>query len=68
MLGKTNVDWNTVLNNYLDAILEMAGNIVIAVLIIVIGFKLIKMLVNILKPLWKKGKLIMESFPSPVPL
>ena len=34
MLGKTNVDWNTVLNNYLDAILEMAGNIVIAVLIL----------------------------------
>ena len=57
MLGKTNVDWNTVLNNYLDAILEMAGNIVIAVLIIVIGFKLIKMLVNILKKKKKKGEI-----------
>ena len=57
MLGKTNVDWNTVLNNYLDAILEMAGNIVIAVLIIVIGFKLIKMLVNILKAALEKGEI-----------
>ena len=49
MLGKTNVDWNTVLNNYLDRILEMAGNIVVAILIIVIGFKLIKMLIRFLK-------------------
>ncbi|HJC49857.1 MAG TPA: mechanosensitive ion channel [Candidatus Anaerostipes avistercoris] len=55
MLGKTNVDWNTVLNNYLDRILEMAGNIVVAILIIVIGFKLIKMLIRFLKTALEKG-------------
>lgn len=49
MLEKTNVDWNALLNRYLDIILDTAGNIVVAILIIVIGFKVIKLLVNFLK-------------------
>ena len=39
MLEKTNVDWNALLNRYLDIILDTAGNIVVAILIIVIGLK-----------------------------
>lgn len=47
----SNVNWNVVLNHYTDQILDFALNILVALIIIGVGFKLSKWLVS----LFRKG-------------
>lgn len=56
MLLKANINWNNLLERYIDIALGLAGKIVVAFLIIVIGFKLIKILVGFLKAALEKSE------------
>lgn len=49
MILATNVDWNKMLEKYIDIALSFALNLVVGLLIIAIGFKIIKILINFLK-------------------
>lgn len=49
MILAANVDWNKMLEKYIDVAVTFALNLVVALLIITIGFKIIKVLVEFLK-------------------
>ena len=53
----SSVNWNVVLNHYTDQILDFALNILVALIIVGVGFKLSKWLVS----LFRKGNGEAES-------
>ncbi|MCI5623848.1 mechanosensitive ion channel family protein [Anaerostipes sp.] len=57
MLLKANVDWSRLLEKYIDAGLGLAGKIVVAFLMVIIGFKLIKLLIKIIKTTLEKSEI-----------
>ena len=57
MLLKANVDWSRLLEKYIDAGLGLAGKIVVAFLMVIIGFKLIKLLITIIKTTLEKSEI-----------
>lgn len=54
MLVAAKIDWNKILERYIDIIAEFALNLVIAILIIGIGFKIISILVKLVRKAMEK--------------
>ena len=57
-LGKIN--WNQFLEKYLEIAMSIIGKVIVSFLIIVIGFKLIKILITLLKQPLRRQRSIME--------
>lgn len=55
MLLKANIDWNQMLQKYMDAAISLAGKLIVGLLIIFVGFKLIQILVKIVKTALEKA-------------
>ena len=52
----SSVNWNVVLNHYTDQILDFALNILVALIIVGVGFKLSKWLVSLFRKGMEKRK------------
>ncbi len=55
MLLKANIDWNQMLQKYMDVAISLAGKLIVGLLIIFVGFKLIQILVKIVKTALEKA-------------
>lgn len=55
MLLKANIDWNQMLQKYMDIAISLAGKLIVGLLIIFVGFKLIQILVKIVKTALEKA-------------
>lgn len=57
MLSKVNINWSQLLEKYLDFAFSLIGKLIVSFLIIFIGFKLIKLLVNLIKAALEKAEI-----------
>lgn len=57
MLSKVNINWSQLLEKYLDFAFSLIGKLIVSFLIIFIGFKLIKVLINIIKTALEKAEI-----------
>lgn len=57
MLSKININWSQLLEKYLDVAFSLIGKLIVSFLIIFIGFKLIKVLINLIKAALEKAEI-----------